>query len=419
MANEYFPIILDIGSRFLRLGYVGESIPTVTIPTTSNFTSYNNFNTNTSNNPNCNLPKYLDTNDTSLTPADLELINGRLFESPHYKKLSEIYTQDLINFKWINLQEDLSNRDKSCSLIMKFKRIFSDEILIPPIKVKIILINPNNSVSLNYQILNFLLFDLRVKSVILLNESIMNLVGSNLSSGLVVQLGWKQATIDPIIDLRKLDELSYENEKKFNGYTLHYKIIESLINLNDSKVNDLLLSRLDVFDIIELFIVNAVYVRLKDDKTCTVSEYTILPEVTIPGSLRYEIIEKMLFDENDENSLPKVIVNIIKKSAVDIRCQLSENIIICGGLSKIAGLKTRLLQEIRILDHFEVEGKLTVGSWCGTSLYCANNLFRQSRSIIRNQEITRDVLRENTSEKGILLSALPDNWNLLNRLDKQ
>ncbi|XP_046664022.1 actin-related protein 10 isoform X2 [Homalodisca vitripennis] len=140
--------------------------------------------------------------------------------------------------------------------------------------------------------------------------------------------------------------------------------------------------------------------------------------ISIPGPVR-EACHEVLFErDNDQMSLPNMILDAILKSAVDMRRPLAENIVLVGGSVMVPGFKARLLAELQLLlespqykDQLNINtfkfhnppGKENYIAWLGGALYGATDMI---------------TMRSLTRESYSTLNSVPDWCSLLhNRLD--
>ena len=391
-SNEYYPVILDICSTFIRAGFAGDALPLVTIKSVDQNTQR----------ASSSVPPYYDVSDASMTSEQHDMVISSLFSSSAViKRVSEIYSKDHSN----NPRQSKSISGNN--LQVKLSDIFNNHLLISPSKTKIIVVDSCYSILEKSRISTILLSKIGVKSIIWVPEPMLHVIGANNTNGLVVNVRWDLLLLNTIIDLRILSHL--EDVKNFNGSSLHYKIIEKLIELEDEDVNALL-ERNDLFDIIENFIANAVYVRPIDEKENDTRLFQISKGISIPNRLRYEVVESLFFGED---KISQVIVSTVKKSPIDVRPVLLENIIITGETSNIPGFKTRLIREVRNLVIGNATCKVTLGLWAGCSLYCSTTLVRQNEKVWKSQEITKEILKNSISHDGIRLTNIPDAFNSL------
>lgn len=387
-TNDFYPVILDIGPRYIRAGFAGESAPIATIKII-----------NYDNTPANGIPPYFNTNDASMTSDQQDMVISSLIESdPVVGKLFKVYNNDHAN--WMSM-EKIPESDIQFLLL----NIFKDHLIVSPSRTKVILIDSNISILNKSIISNILLFKVGVRSIIWLPESTLTVISACNTNGMVINIRWDTLYISPVIDLRVIHLL--EDHNKLNGCSLHYKVVEKLLELNDENVNDLLTK--DSFELIEDFVLNAMYVRHIDDKAEDFQLYEVSEGVNIPNKLRYEIIESLFFDKF---TLSQEIITIVKKSPIDIRTILLQNILLIGEISNIAGFKARLMQEIRLLASSKAISNINLGLWTGCSLYCSTTLIRNNE-FWKSEEITRDKLNQSISENGIKLANIPDSFNSL------
>lgn len=391
-SNEYYPVILDICSTFIRAGFAGDALPLVTIKSVDQ----NNQSASST------IPPYYNVNDASMTSEQHDMVISSLFSSNAViKKVSEIYSRDHSNNP--RQSKSISGRN----LQVKLSDIFINHLLVSPSKTKIIIVDSSYSILEKFRISTILLSKIGVKSIIWVPEPALHVIGANNTNGLIVNVRWDLLLLNTIVDLRILSHL--EDVERFNGKSLHYKIIEKLIELEDEDVNALL-EKDDLFDIIENFIANAVYVRPIGEKENDTGLFQISKGISIPNRLRYEVVESLFFEEAN---ICQIIESTVKKSPIDIRPVLLENIIITGETSNIPGFKTRLIREVRNLVTGNASCKVTLGLWVGCSLYCSTTLIRQNDKVWKSQEITKEILNNSISHDGIRLTNIPDAFNSL------
>lgn len=404
LDHEYYPVILDIGSMFLKAGIGGDPYPSAIELT--------DFKQKMSRNE-IQIPPHFEANNPLLSEEQLEFFRNKLLGHEDTKKLCEIFTNDVHSFTSINTQ--IISKNNELVLSGKINNILCNKLIISPKELKVILIDSNLSMVNKFKIIDILLNNIQVKSVYLIPEPILTVLGSNLTDGLVLNFNWELFTLHAVADLRIIDKNTTELFHKFNGITLHYKIIENLIELNTPDTNKLLKNP-KLFEIIEIFITSAVFVRAINDTEIYDSnqDFEIVDGVFIPNKLRYQIIEECFFSENE---LSNLIMHTIKKSEIDLRKVFLQNIIFAGGIANIPGFKTRMIQELKnSLGEQSVSGKVSLGSWTGCSLYISSSL-RKYPNEWKDQEFnikSFNSLKAGYSE-AFKLSALPDTVNLYYR----
>ncbi|KAK6455928.1 actin-like protein [Scheffersomyces xylosifermentans] len=399
-SNEYSAVILTIGPRLVSVGKAGDSL--------SQSIQFRDSCNTIEVDDNKELPGFLELDDFSLSPEQQDvLFHNSITNSSDYDKLSIIYTEDKSKWCPINIPNGLGERSEAI-LHKVLIELIIERTDISPRDMKVFLIDNGFSALVKFQIFNILLNKLKFRAVILQPESVLSIIASNKDSGLVVDIGWNSAKFSPVIDVRDLTvNNKYEYSRQWNGVTLHYLMLLRLIELNDDIVNEMLLSRQDLFDIIENFIMTCVFVRPIDGESSFAdsSRFEILEDVFIPNKLRYEVVESMFFGEN---SIIQPIKSIIKETNIDNRVTLLRNVVVTGDVPNIKGFKFRLSQELKKTFDDKVTTRISLGPWVGCSLYVSSILSQLDKSQWKRFEITRDSMKSLQGVQGYRLSGLPD-----------
>ena len=399
-TNEYTPIILEVGARFIKAGIAGQSQPLSTLVTSVEFPETVHE---------LEIPSFFGLQDSALTSSQYDLLSTNLWLDPNIHSLSLQYTQEL--HKWINF-----HRDFESLLHGKLLKMFSSELLVSPRKCKVILLDCNYSVVTKFKIVQILLGKLMVKSVILQPESILSTVASDTENALIFDFGWHGFRIDLIIDLRNVNINTRTEFNSLTGTELHFKFVLKLFEVLEKDVVERLTQRNDFFELIEQFIMTAMYVNERSDSNNSNElndGFELVDGITIPSRLRYEVIEECFFD-NEE--LLRIVDSVIQKSTVDSRPLLLQNVVITGGVSNVPGFRCRLVEELRhYFKDAKIDSKVCMGSWSGCSLYVSLVLVNQDKSVWKEKELTRDMFNSLSNERGYKLSGFPDTINSLHR----
>lgn len=391
---EYFPVVLDLGLRYVRLGFSGERKPFICSTSGAGRAAHST--------PDLPTPAYLGLGNAALTEEQRKTLLEKIVSEKGPEKALKLFASD--HGSWLDegIFEDAFSRVEAALLL---KEMFLTDLMVLPLQCKVFVTeNRAFSVRRKYAVSRWLLHDVRVKSVVWVPLGLMAMAGSGLENAMVVSLGWESVLVEAVFDMRVLHSLAcFEALGLFDGLTLHYKLVERLADLKDTAV-DALLSRGDAFEILENFVANAVYVRENTENDDSMFE--LHEDVKIPGKIRHEVVEGMLF--GTKNNLPRIILDLVEKTALDVRPVLLENVLFTGGVAKIPGLKARMVLEIRKLSSANVYGRAGLGQWAGCSLYTSAVLLKQSKSYWKTQEFTRDTIKQ-----GPTLSLLPDAHNAL------
>lgn len=132
----------------------------------------------------------------------------------------------------------------------------------------------------------------------------------------------------------------------------------------------------------------------------------------IPGEVREATYEVIFERDNDQSSLPNLILDAILSCSIDTRRELAENIIVVGGTGMATGFKSRLLNELKhlakdpiyksrlFINTFKMHIPLVkenIASWLGGSIFGATDML---------------PLRALTKEKYFAIKTVPDWCNL-------
>ncbi|XP_059610852.1 actin-related protein 10 [Phlebotomus argentipes] len=220
------------------------------------------------------------------------------------------------------------------------------------------------------------------------------------STALVIDLGFKEAVVLPVYS--GVQVLHAWQAQPLASEAIHSEIRRQLLA---SGVTESLLTE----DLIENVKVRTCFVT-KFDRAMKYREGkppTPCPDVEYPaggkevikvsGELRETAFEVLFPEDNDHLGLPYLILEAILKCPLDMRRQLSENIVLIGGTAMIPGLTARLQEELKhLLDSDLYKGKLFLQSfkfhtppakanftaWLGGSIYGGTDLLI-SRSLTK------------------------------------
>lgn len=392
-TNEYTPVILEVGSRFIRAGFAGKNTPTVVRSTSAKHCYDVDVNT---------LPNLYGLNDGALsTEQRNSLIQTADKIDPQRKIINEFYLSEVHKLIRLGRQRVLESLSKSddLNLLHCLHNIFNIYLLVSPRKCKVILVDSSFSIAFKFKILDVLINVLKVRSVIIQESAALAMIGSGKRDGLIIDIGWESVRLDPILDLRNIrhNAKSCEYFDHFNGQALHYKLLRKILDLEaDNGITELLL-RCDLFEVLEDFIINCSYVSAKANANEVDNEmFEILKNVYIPNRLRYEIFEDVYF-QND--AFYKCIEQaIIDHLNVDTSSALYKCMVFTGGVSCIPGFRPRLLEELKFRFGEKVDSKESLGPWSSCSLYVSAVLTKQDKTKWKAMEITEEILKNLTSD---------------------
>lgn len=170
-----------------------------------------------------------------------------------------------------------------------------------------------------------------------------------IETALVVDLGYKEATILPVYS--GVQVLRAWQAQPTAAEAVHAEIKRQLLENGVS-------SELLTDEIIEDIKVRTCFVtnyeraqgyRTEQPPSSPPSvDYPIMGKeiITIPGILRETAFEVLFPEDNDRLGLPFIILDAICACPLDMRKQLIENLVLVGGTSMATGLRARLKEEI-------------------------------------------------------------------------
>lgn len=358
-SYQYYPVIIQIGARFIRVGFAGDATPILRTPTNAYDLSDSQLNNN------------------------IEFKHA-LPEKDHIQKQdglenNYLWTYDLTEFNAAKLE---------CLLERIIYDIYQRNLLVDAKKCKVLVLEPPLfPIPLKKIIAKVFLFHIHAQSLRFYPEPVLSCVSAGSSSGLVIDLGWNQTTVTPIFDLRMM----YKDIKVSckAGRQLHEYVRDKLQEFESW-------AEVDSFSMTEKLICDTFYCRTKASLRTDAKEFEF-ENIIIPNSIRYELLERFMFEpedsdlDNENHQLVPMITTTLRNLPIDLRSELSTKIIITGGLSNMPGLKTRILEEVEQSLGHPVEAIDSLGSWEGASLYCSTSLMSPSTTgSKKSDELFRD-----------------------------
>lgn len=390
MSNEFIYIVLDIGSRYIRAGFAGDELPKVTLVNKgyNNHTSHHHYHYH---------PPFLQLDDHTLTATQYNDIIAKLDKSMN--QLINIYRQDSGN--WLDFRMDL----KSYNIIIHQHLLELFNCLpIDLTRVRLMVLDDNGKFSLieKYHLAQILLLKIGVKSLQFIPSNIVSVISSKElnGNGFLIELNWSSFKISAVMDFRVID--LFEDFTKLTGINLHYKLMEELIKINHPVIEDK-----NRFDIVQRFILNHSYGGSTVDSQSPIE--LDVDGYKFPGRLRNEVINSMILDIIDHIS--NMLSTDNTRLGPDAIRILRQNILFEGGISNIPGVKTKILQMLRQRLSVPIKANKCLGSWQGASIYCSTSILKRSRSIRKSEELTKEIITDVTSERGIQLTRIPDLLN--------
>lgn len=191
-----------------------------------------------------------------------------------------------------------------------------------------------------------------ISSVLFVPSHLVILSTLAIDTALVVDIGFKEATIIPIYC--GVQVLHAWQAQQLAAEAIHDEIKKQLIESGVSV--DLLTA-----DVIEEIKVRTCFVTTYERALKYRNNESIAPPsdskypihgkeiITIPGKLRETAYEVLFPNDNDRLGLPYIILNAISVCSIDMRKPLLENLVIVGGTAMAQGLLSRVKNELLAL----------------------------------------------------------------------
>jgi actin-related protein 10 len=357
---EKHAVVLDIGTVLCKVGYAGEPIPRAIIRT----------------------PECLKITSTSKLTSDEEY--------EHF-------------------------RDKVVSFVHK---LYFEYLLVNPKDRRVVLVESLlGDLRLRDMVVGVLFGHFEVLSVLLAPSHIMPLFGLGITSALVVDVGYEEATLIPIY--QNVPVLKAWQAQPLASKAIHKSLKEDImtrgtasrgergnyekaseigIDLSEEIIEDIKIRLCFVTDISRGHQIQ----QIRNDASSVSGLSSFLkksvPPATYPlngdiilridGQTRESACEMLFEQDNDRMSVSTMVLDALLACPIDTRIELAENIVVVGGTSMIKGFKARLFQELKHLLKKEpycsrlhvgdfklhqAPGKANFSCWSGASIFGATD----------------------------------------------
>lgn len=313
-----------------------------------------------------------------------------IFRSPELRRrrmLGPELSGTLSQEEWVQVLSDFMNR------------IFFQHLHLSPKDRRVVICDGVYSSQQFRSALAFVLFKLfAVPSVCFVLELVLPLYLTGLHSGLVVDLGFGSAKVLP--SSAGVPLLSAFSDANCGTKAVLQAIKKAL--MDPAAGNDGILDILEDETVLEDVLVCACYVTcdfpkdreqparsLKSDKDAEVRLLGRDRALKVPAACRHGVTECFFHPQSAENhscacdTLPEAFVRTLELCPMDIRAQLVQNVVICGGGATLRGLLPRLalevqkaLQQHKVLSALAPKLRLTpvdfapiCAAWTGGAIY--------------------------------------------------
>ncbi|KAF7996693.1 hypothetical protein HCN44_002339 [Aphidius gifuensis] len=251
-----------------------------------------------------------------------------------------------------------------------------------------------------------------IGSLMLLPSHLVTISTLGYDTALVLDVGYQDATLIPIYRgvaiLKAWQSLPLAAEAIHESLMKKFQTDYPTIDINEKLIEDIKVRTCFV-------------TSLERSKKLSTNEPPIPPPsvkypgvktINIPGEYREESFELLWQRDNDNLSIPTMILDAIIKCPIDTRQQLAENILLIGGTTMTKGFKSRLNNElIELLKSSLYNDKLKIKKFKFHNTPCkANYTAWLGGAIFGVADLpSRCILKENY----LKINRIPDWANLL------
>ncbi|XP_031849349.1 actin-related protein 10 [Nomia melanderi] len=188
-----------------------------------------------------------------------------------------------------------------------------------------------------------------IGSLMLLSVHLATISTLGTNTALVLDVGYKEATLIPIYE--GIPILKGWQALPLGGEAVHEYLMKSLketapnVNITEKLVEDIKVRTCFVTTLDRS-------VKFGTEETPTPPPAVVYPgvkNIIIPGEIREKAYEVLWERDNDNLSIPTMILDAILKCPIEIRRPLAENIILIGGTTMAKGFISRLKSELLAL----------------------------------------------------------------------
>ncbi|AAS54589.1 AGR099Cp [Eremothecium gossypii ATCC 10895] len=251
-----------------------------------------------------------------------------------------------------------------------------DTIMCAPQRLKIVVLeNILLDIPRKKRLCQVLLNRLRVNSVVFLPDVLMACVSAGVSNALVVDVGWEQTAVVPVVDMRILDR--DVGVSKLGARWFAAELEQHFAGCGEAVMRSLKVGQGGRYEgnSIPWGDVSAVFERFLG---------------TAGLSVEYDA---------DEYALVPLVLRAVRNLSADVKRNVLPNIVIIGSMARMPGLRQRLIVEIQT-EFVCARGIEALSVWQGGSIYTFH-------SLMHNELDLMEVNRERFKNNGVV----PD-WQL-------
>ncbi|XP_024222025.1 actin-related protein 10 [Bombus impatiens] len=188
-----------------------------------------------------------------------------------------------------------------------------------------------------------------IGSLMLLPTHLATVSTLGINSALVLDVGYKEATLIPIYEGEPV--LKAWQALPLGGQVVHERLMKFLrkiypnVNITEKHVEDIKVRTCFVTTMERSSKLGTAHAPEPPPAV----KYPGIKSINIPGEVREKAFEVLWERDNDNLSIPTMILDAIVQSPIDIRRTLAENILLIGGTTMAKGFASRLKSELLTL----------------------------------------------------------------------
>ncbi|KOC62313.1 Actin-related protein 10 [Habropoda laboriosa] len=286
-------VIFDIGSAYTKFGYTGEATPRGIIKTE--------------------------------------------IKCPETKQLRKVY-------------DYIDTKDLYQLLVEFFHLLFSRHVVICPKDARVVVLESLLSPTQFRETLAKVLFrHFEIECLLLLPTHLATMSTLGINSGLVLDVGYKEATVIPIFESEQI--LKAWQALPLGGQIVHEYLIKFMKEIYpDMDIDEKLVEDIKVRTCFVTTLERSAKLGTPEAPNPPPAvKYPGGKSITIPGELREKAFEVLFERDNDNLSIPTMILDAILQCPIDVRRIMAQNILLIGGTVMTKGFASRLKSELLTL----------------------------------------------------------------------
>ena len=235
----------------------------------------------------------------------------------------------------------------------------------------VLLVKTEMDVGVLSKVVKSLFVHFQMPAVMLLQEPVMAVVGAGVRSGVVLDVGWNEAVINVVYEMRVVGpgKRSRRGGRTYRDIWRKFLQDEYSSSSSGSGGGGSEDNEIEDWEIEEILTrtgwcqPSSPSSHHKDETAITIPLTTPTPPstLTLPFNKLATPAEKTFFaatttdsstpeyPDDDDYALPELVYRALRDCPIDVRAAVMQRIIITGGGSYVPGLKKRVIDEVRVL----------------------------------------------------------------------